>query len=155
MLVQKIIQESINKNPLSIKEALEEELRSRVALALEAKVAESNDNDDEDCDDDEDDDMDESFDLSDYTLEELEDFMMSEDFEQLDEISKKTLASYVTKAARNAAENQSKHDSANQKYPNDAMRRKKIHMNNVNKRYTGISNATNKLAGFSKVNAKD
>ena len=36
--------------------------------------------------------------LEDYSVEELEDFMMSEDFEQLDEVSKKTLGSYVTKA---------------------------------------------------------
>ncbi len=36
--------------------------------------------------------------LEDYSIEELEDFMMSEDFEQLDELSKKTLGSYVTKA---------------------------------------------------------
>jgi hypothetical protein len=36
--------------------------------------------------------------LEDYSVEELEDFMMSEDFEQLDEISKKTLGSYVNKA---------------------------------------------------------
>ena len=40
----------------------------------------------------------ESFDIEDYSVEELEDFMMSEDFEQLDEISKKTLGSYVNKA---------------------------------------------------------
>jgi hypothetical protein len=36
--------------------------------------------------------------LEDYSVEELEDFMMSEEFEQLDEVSKKTLGSYVTKA---------------------------------------------------------
>jgi len=36
--------------------------------------------------------------LSDYSIEDLEDFMMSEDFEQLDELSKKTLGSYVKKA---------------------------------------------------------
>ena len=40
----------------------------------------------------------ESYDLEDYSVEELEDFMMSEEFEQLDEVSKKTLGSYVTKA---------------------------------------------------------
>lgn len=40
----------------------------------------------------------ESFELEDYSVEELEDFMMSEDFEQLDELSKKTLGSYVNKA---------------------------------------------------------
>ena len=37
--------------------------------------------------------------LEDYTLEEIQDFMMSEDFEQLDELSKNTLGSYVKKAA--------------------------------------------------------
>jgi hypothetical protein len=40
----------------------------------------------------------EEFTLEDYSVEELEDFMMSEDFEQLDEVSKKTLGSYVNKA---------------------------------------------------------
>ena len=37
--------------------------------------------------------------LEDYTLEEIQDFMMTEDFEQLDELSKNTLGSYVRKAA--------------------------------------------------------
>lgn len=44
----------------------------------------------------------ESFDIEDYSVEELEDFMMSEEFEQLDELSKKTLGSYVKKATTNA-----------------------------------------------------
>jgi hypothetical protein len=88
MSIKQIIQESINKNPVGLKEALEEELRSRVAAALEEMVNKE---------------VEEDLDLSDYTTEELEDFMMSEDFEQLDEISKKTLASYVSKAADNAA----------------------------------------------------
>ena len=42
--------------------------------------------------------VDESYDIEDYSVEELEDFMMSEEFEQLDELSKKTLGSYVKKA---------------------------------------------------------
>jgi len=107
MSVKKIIQESIDKNPLGVKEALEEALQDRVRAALEEKYAEmmeskDEDEDDEDEDEDEDEDMDESFDLSDYTIEELEDFMMSEDFDQLDEISKKTLGSYVKKATSQA-----------------------------------------------------
>ncbi len=69
MSVQKIIQESINGNPLEMKEALAEELRSRVRLALEAKM-------DED---------------------------MSEEVEELDELSKKTLGSYIKKASDSAA----------------------------------------------------
>ena len=36
--------------------------------------------------------------LEDYSVEELEDFMMSEEFEQLDELSKATLGSYIKKA---------------------------------------------------------
>ena len=89
MSIEKIIQESINKNPLGMKEALEEELRNRLALALEAKMKKESDDED---------DMDESFNLSDLTLEELEDFMVSEDFDQLDEISKKKVADYMDKS---------------------------------------------------------
>lgn len=47
----------------------------------------------------------EDFDLSDFTLDELEDFMMSEEFTQLDEVSKKTLASYIRKASDDRAHN--------------------------------------------------
>jgi hypothetical protein len=46
--------------------------------------------------------VDESYDIEDYSVEELEDFMMSEEFEQLDELSRKTLGSYVKKATTNA-----------------------------------------------------
>jgi len=68
MSVQKIIQESINMNPLEMKEAISEELRNRVAIALEAKMNE---------------DLDEA--------------------EELDELSKKTLGSYIKKASDSAA----------------------------------------------------
>ena len=43
MSVQKIIQESINMNPLEMKEAIVEELRARVALALEAMMKDEDD----------------------------------------------------------------------------------------------------------------
>jgi len=46
----------------------------------------------------------EEFYLEDYSIEELQDFMMSEDFEQLDELSKKTLGSYVKKASLDNAD---------------------------------------------------
>jgi len=87
MSIEKIIQESINKNPLSMKEALEEELRNRLALALEAKMKEEDDED-----------MDEDFDLSDLTLEELEGFMESADFDQLDEYTQEAIADYYYEA---------------------------------------------------------
>ena len=43
----------------------------------------------------------EELELEDFSIEELEDFMMSEEFEQLDELSKQTLSSYVKKAEHN------------------------------------------------------
>jgi len=44
----------------------------------------------------------EQLNLEDYSLEELQEFMVSEEFEQLDELSKSTLGSYVNKASGDA-----------------------------------------------------
>ena len=54
MSVQKIIQESINMNPLEMKEAIAEELRARVALALEAKMKDDEDEEEDDMEDEDD-----------------------------------------------------------------------------------------------------
>ena len=80
----------------------------------------------------------ESFDLSDYTVEELEDFMMSEDFDQLDELSKKTLTSYIKKAAG---------DAVTKAYRAGDVRDKDSGKNYMKAlgRQIGISTATNKL----------
>jgi hypothetical protein len=51
MSVQRIIQESIDKNPHGLKEAFAEELSNRIRLALEAKM---NDEDEDEEDEDED-----------------------------------------------------------------------------------------------------
>jgi hypothetical protein len=59
MSVREIIQHSLEKNPLAIKEALEAEMQARVRLALEAKMSEEDDEDDEDEDDEEDEEEDE------------------------------------------------------------------------------------------------
>lgn len=40
----------------------------------------------------------EDYSLEDFSIEELQDFIISEDFEQLDEISKQTLSNYVSQA---------------------------------------------------------
>lgn len=93
MSVREIIQHSLDKNPLAMKEALEEEMKSRVAEAIEEKMLAAMT---EASDDDED--VKESFDLSDYTVEELEDFMMSEDFDQLDEISQDAVYDFYYEA---------------------------------------------------------
>ena len=114
MSVREIIQHSLDKNPLAMKESLEEEMKARVAAAIEEKMNaamsgttdeddededdEDEDDDDHEDEDDEDEDMKESFDLSDYTIEELEDFMVSEEFDQLDEISKEKMGQYIKRA---------------------------------------------------------
>lgn len=53
MSVQRIIQESVNKNPLGLKEAFAEELSERIRLALEAKMSDEEDDDDDDDEDEE------------------------------------------------------------------------------------------------------
>ena len=69
MSLEKIIAEAIEGNPLNLKEQFEEEMRSRVAAALEEKyktaggITEEDEDDadeDEDEDEDDDDDMDEA-----------------------------------------------------------------------------------------------
>jgi hypothetical protein len=89
-MVKQLIKEAMDKNPIGLKEALQEELRNRIALALEAKM----DHSDEDDYEDEEDDLDEET----FTLEELEDFMESAEFDQLDEISKQKMGQYIKRA---------------------------------------------------------
>lgn len=156
MSIQKIIQESINKNPLEMKEVIAEELRARVALALEAKMKddEEDDMEDEDEDEDEDDMKKESFDLSKYTIEELEDFMVSEEFEQLDELDKKTLGSYIKKASVDASLKRMKSDRLNTAASSGKISQgeyqaldrgaNKLYKSSQN-RLTGIAKATDKL----------
>lgn len=85
--------------------------------------------------------------LEDYSIDELEDYMMSEEFEQLDEVSKKTLGSYVTKAhdqlmAHTAAVNmktgRGDKDAFAYSHDTDTMRKEK-------NRKKGLSQAVGKL----------
>lgn len=59
MSIRDIIEHSITKNPLAMKEALEEEMRNRVADAIQTKFLEAKkEEDDEDENDEEDEDED-------------------------------------------------------------------------------------------------
>jgi hypothetical protein len=121
MTIQRIIQESINKNPLDLKEALTEELRGRIRLALEAKMS-----DDEDDGDDEDDD------------------------DQLDEISKKTVVSYLTKSLKSqddAQGDRSFKDAAPGFKPKDPR--------TYSKRGRGISQGVSKIVGTARIKATE
>lgn len=83
----------------------------------------------------------ESFDISDYTVEEIKDFIMSEEFDQLDELSKATLGSYIKKSTGSVGGTAAGMGS-------DAATKgmvdpKKAHT--INKRMSGISRATDRL----------
>ena len=94
--------------------------------------------------------------LEDYTLEEIQDFMLSEDFDQLDELSKATLGSYVNKAARSAraqAKLGAEFDSqSNRDYDRNDMESYRIRQGikknfetGATKRLKGIKNAVTRL----------
>jgi len=92
--------------------------------------------------------------LEDYSLEEIAEFILSEHFEQLDELTKTTLGSYVNKATKDASTSSSAssnwaHTSSNAKnprvkaaaakYSDDEAARKQ-------KRLAGVGNAVKRLA---------
>jgi hypothetical protein len=85
----------------------------------------------------------EEFALEDYSLEELEDFMMSEDFEQLDELSKATLGSYVKKASGKLA---SHGTNLMGSVGNFNIKNAEYHGTKIDKRQKGISKAVDKLS---------
>jgi hypothetical protein len=97
----------------------------------------------------------EEFDLSEFTLEEIQDFMASEDFASLDELSKKTLSSYVKRAAMSAAEKAHNAGVAGEKgqaaTPFSQMATDTLHTRNklqtkAMKRIANIGKASDKLA---------
>jgi 5'-3' exonuclease len=134
MPVQKIIQESLNRNPLEMKEALVEELRARVAAALESKINESKDEDDEDEDDDEDDEDEE---------------------EELDEVSGAKLGSYMVKARKSEADADKMIDKSFDEPENDNKAYRKPLSRTMNARRLGQRLAMSKLRGDAKVNPKE
>jgi len=77
--------------------------------------------------------------LEDYSAEEIEDFMQTEDYEQLDELSKKTLGDYVKKASQSLS-----HSSGISKSAISPAGRK-FHSAITTKRKYGISKAVDKL----------
>jgi len=85
----------------------------------------------------------EEFALEDFTLEEIQDFMMSEDFEQLDELSKNTLQNYIAGASTDMARsgNTLGRLQTHGKLPDVEKRISK----NLSKRYHGINKAAEKL----------
>jgi hypothetical protein len=90
----------------------------------------------------------EEFTLEDYSLEELEDFMMSEDFEQLDELSKSTLGSYISKATNDVSLGGGMMSRSHYEPGNDKHQKQKIFAQGaslVSKRKTGINSAIGKL----------
>ena len=87
--------------------------------------------------------------LEDFSLEEIQDFMMSEDFEQLDEISKKTLVSYITKATLDKDRWKEAKADAGRRWARgaggDEYENAKYAGKKVDKRQKGIDKVTDKL----------
>lgn len=85
--------------------------------------------------------------IEDFSIEEIEDFMMSEDFEQLDEISKQVLGSYVKKASADIAKREVRIDRAmdasGSNYNEPSMQKA---LNKNVKRVAGLNKAADKLA---------
>lgn len=84
----------------------------------------------------------EEFDLSEFTLEEIQEFMESEDFASLDELSKSTLANYYSKAIGDRHTKDLARDSAKRKGEEDSA--KKLG-NKVFNRSTGLEKAKTKF----------
>lgn len=85
--------------------------------------------------------------LEDYSLEELQDFMMSEEFEQLNELSKKTLVSYIKKANSNTADNAWRAAGHALGLTKDQIaKNQQIAAHKTMRRMAGVSKATDKLA---------
>jgi hypothetical protein len=78
--------------------------------------------------------------LEDYSFEEIEYFMQTEEYEQLDEISKKTLGSYVKKSHTQSSQNSHYIGMGN----NDPETRGKA-IRSMNKRTKGIRKAVDRL----------
>ena len=87
----------------------------------------------------------ESFELDNYSMEELLDFVVSEDFDRLDELSKKTLGSYIRKASSDRAH--STRSAGVEMSGGGPKRRENIdkHEFHAEKRAVGISKAVDKL----------
>jgi hypothetical protein len=95
--------------------------------------------------------------LEDYSVEEVEEFMQTEDFEQLDELSKDTLKSYVGKAAHDVGNKMYNAGSLGQqaaKHGNDGAQKTADHVGKEARqqhskaltRLQGIKKAADKLA---------
>lgn len=91
--------------------------------------------------------------LEDFTLEEIDEFLQTEEYEQLDELSKATLGSYIKKASRDSRTS----DSLSTEFGIDAkVKDKKVYQDarqsvsdklkaKANKRQSGVNLAVDKL----------
>jgi hypothetical protein len=80
--------------------------------------------------------------VDDHTLDEIAEFMLDEDYENLDELSKATLGSYIKKASRNSTDNAVRATAkiTNKEYTNGGRMAKKSYS-----RQKGIDRAVGKL----------
>lgn len=82
----------------------------------------------------------EEFDLEDFTVEEIEEFMQTEDYDQLDELSKETLGSYVKKRSHDVATQ----GALTRKHAMDSEAKKKEHGGYTTKAVRDLDDKANK-----------
>jgi len=103
------IQHAMNNNPAGMSEVIRDIIAGKVEVAIESRKQEIAQSllqpQVEEYEIDEE--IVKKLNLEAFSLDVLEDYILSEEFEQLDELSKKTLSNYVKKASRSVRTNTS------------------------------------------------
>lgn len=134
MSLEKIVAEALAGRPLEMKEAFEEEIQTRIQARLEAEYMDVLESKDED----------EDIDLDEYSIDEIEEFMQTEDYENLDELSQDALRKYRD-AAEDDRDDVKRYGMSVDGKKNAARKEREAAQALIKKRNQGIQTATRKI----------
>lgn len=132
MSLEKIIAEALAGRPLEMKEAFEAEIQTRIQARLEAEYMNVLESKDEDID------------LDEYSIDEIEEFMQTEDYENLDELSQDALRKYRD-AAGDDRDDVKRYGMSVDGQKNAARKEREAAQALIKKRNQGIKTATRKI----------
>lgn len=89
--------------------------------------------------------MESTMDLDQYSIEELQDFIQTEEYDQLDELSKKTLGDYIKKSSDHARGHSFNAGQATANLNGDGIANFEYQAKKSSKRQSGINKATSRL----------
>jgi len=151
------IEHAMNNNPAGMSEVIRDIIAGKVEVAIESRKQEIAQSllqpQVEEYEIDEE--IVKKLNLEAFSLDVLEDYIVSEEFEQLDELSKKTLANYVKKASADSGTNRSIGsgftDKGFRKGQSDDSKKTYFRLGNqfhkkADKRLAGVGKAVDKLA---------